>query len=109
MKRIKEFLQAHYAEILLVLAGLTLLFLLLGFRLGSLTFGNAADVEVASKQAGSSWYAIIDNPLNAPYKAMQRLALYTGLDGITIMRAVSAVWAVGAIILFYLVARQWHS
>ncbi len=109
MNTVRRFMRDHYIEILLCLAGFALLFLLLWFRLGSLTFGNAAAVEVTSKQAALSWHSIIDNPLNAPHSVVQRLVMYTGHSGITSMRLVSTVWAVIAIVLFYIVARQWHS
>jgi hypothetical protein len=105
----KSFLQKYGIEILVVAAVFALLFMLLWFRLGSLTFGNAAAVEVASRQAAVSWHAILDNPLYAPYTIMQRLVMMTGHDGITSMRLVTTVWAVLAMVLFYLVARQWHS
>ncbi len=109
MKPIKKFLQAHGIEMLLLTAGFALLFLLLWFRLGSLTFGEAAPVEAASRQAASSWRNIIENPLNAPYSVVQRVVMYTGHDGITSMRLVTTAWAIVAMVLFYLVARQWHS
>ncbi len=91
------------------MAGFALLFLLLWFRISSLTFGEAAPVEVASKQAAASWHGILANPLNAPYTVLQRLAVYTGHSGLTAMRLLATIWATTAIVLFYLVARQWHS
>lgn len=105
----KSFIQKYGTEIVLVTAAFVLLFMLLWFRLGSLTFGNAAAVETASRQAASSWHAIIDNPLYAPYTIVQRLVMLTGHDGITSMRLVTTMWAIIAMVLFYLVARQWHS
>ncbi|MDB5181822.1 MAG: conserved rane protein of unknown function [Candidatus Saccharibacteria bacterium] len=105
----KTFLQKYGVEILLVTAAFVLLFMLLWFRLGSLTFGNAAPVEVASRQAATSWQAILDNPLYAPYTVGQRLVMLSGHDGITSMRLVTTMWAILAMVLFYIVARQWHS
>lgn len=105
----KTFLQKYGAELLVVVTAFALLFLLLWFRLGSLTYGNAAEIEVASREAASSWQAIAQNPLYAPYTVTQRLVMLTGHDGVTSMRLVTTVWAVLAMILFYLVARQWHS
>lgn len=109
MKRIFEFLQDHWAEILVILTGFLLLFLLLWFRLGSLTFGNGAAAELTSREAASSWQSILANPLNAPYSAIQRIVMMTGHDGITSMRLVTTLWAIAAMVLFYIVARQWHS
>lgn len=109
MKPIKEFFQDYNKEILLVLAGFVLVFLLLWFRLGSLTYGNAAEVETQSRAAAATWHAILDNPLNAPYTVLQRLVMLSGHDGVTSMRLVSTLWAVLAMLLFYMVARGWHS
>jgi hypothetical protein len=109
VKPAKTFLQKYGVEILLVTGAFVLLFLLLWFRLGSLTFGMAASQEVTSQQSAHSWHTILDNPLNAPYTVIQRLVLLTGHHGITSMRLVTTAWAIVAMILFYLVARQWHS
>lgn len=109
MKPIKNFFADYGREMLLIFAGSLLVFMLLWFRIGSLTFGKAAAVEVASQQAALSWQTILANPLFAPYTVVQRLVLMTGHDGITSMRLVSTVWAILAIVLFYAVARQWHN
>lgn len=109
MNSAKTFLRAYGLEIVLIISAFALLFLLLWFRLGSLTFGHAAHIEVVSQQAALSWHAILNNPLNAPYTVIQRLVLATGHHGITSMRLVSTAWAVLAMVLFYIVARGWHS
>lgn len=107
--RPKSFLQKYGVEILLVTAAFVLLFLLLWFRLGSLTYGYAANVEVTGQQAAKSWHSIMANPLNAPYTVVQHIVLLTGHHGVTSMRLVTTMWAIVAMVLFYLVARQWHS
>jgi len=109
MKSLKQFFTEHGWEVLLVIGGLTLLFLLLWFRLGSLTYGQAAPLEVNGQQAALHWRTILNNPLDAPYTVLQKLVLLTGHHGITSMRLVSTVYAVLAIVLFYIVARGWHS
>lgn len=109
MNSLKNFFADHGREMLLLLAGFILLFMLLWFRLGSLTYGYAANSEVASQQAAFSWHTILHNPLNAPYTVMQRLVLLSGHHGVTSMRLITTAWAVLAMILFYIVARQWHS
>lgn len=109
VKPARAFLQKYGVEILLVSAAFVLLFMLLWFRLGSLTFGNAALIEVQSREAAATWHGILANPLYAPYTVVQRLVMLTGHDGVTSMRLVSTAWAVVAMVLFYLVARQWHS
>lgn len=89
--------------------GFALLLGLLWFRLGSLTYGNAADIEAATRAASSGWQAILNNPLNLPYSVVQRLVGYTGHDGITSLRLISTLFAMLAVALFYLVALQWHN
>lgn len=109
MNTFKDFLEEYGREILIITAGFLLIFMLLWFRLGSLTYGNAAPIEAAAREAAVSWRTILENPLYAPYKAVQRVVMMTGHNGITSMRLVSTLWAIGAMILFYMVARQWHS
>ena len=109
MKPIKTFFKNYGLETLLVSGAFLLLFLLLWFRLGSLTYGNAAAVEVASQKAAMSWQVILNNPLNAPYHIVQKLVMMTGHDGITSMRLVSTLFGILAMVLFYMVARGWHS
>lgn len=109
MKSIANFLTKHGREILALLAGFALMFLLLWFRLGSLTYGKASATEAQSQLAAKSWHAILNNPLNAPYSVVQRLVLLSGHHGVTSMRLVSTAWAIFAMILFYIVARQWHN
>lgn len=109
MNTFKDFFKDYGREILIVTAGFLLIFMLLWFRLGSLTYGHAAPIEATAREAAVSWHAILADPLNAPYKAVQRLVMMTGHDGVTSMRLVSTLWAIGAMIFFYMVARQWHS
>lgn len=109
MKPLRKLINEYGSEFLIIFAGSLLVFLLMWYRIGSLTHGLAAPIEVASQQTAFSWQAILANPLYAPYTIVQRLVMLTGHDGITSMRLVSTVWALGAIALFYLVARQWHN
>ncbi len=109
MKNTQRYLSQHGIELGLILGGAIVLSLLLWFRLGDQTFGNAAQIEVSSRQAALNWHTILANPLNAPYAIVQRLVLMTGHDGIVAMRAVSTLFAIATIGLFYLVARQWHN
>ncbi|HEX8182258.1 MAG TPA: hypothetical protein VF575_01500 [Candidatus Saccharimonadales bacterium] len=108
MKKYKLVISRHVWHILLGVASVALLLTLLWFRLGSLTYGNAADVEVASRTAAASWQNIITNPLNAPYSVVGRLVVATGHDGITSQRLISTMFGALAATLFYFVARQWH-
>ncbi len=108
MKKFKLIINDHIWQILLATAGVALLCLLLWFRLGSLTHGNAAAVEVASRASADSWQVILDNPLNAPYTMVLRLVTMTGHDGITSLRLISTLFGALAAVMFYFVALQWH-
>ncbi|HEX8226592.1 MAG TPA: hypothetical protein VF572_01860 [Candidatus Saccharimonadales bacterium] len=94
---------------LIAVIGAALLGSLLWIRIGSLTYGNAAAIEAATKLSASSWSAILENPLNAPYTVIQRIVDMTGHHGITSLRLISTLFAAAAALLFYLVARQWHN
>jgi hypothetical protein len=109
MKNSKPFIASYAPQIAVILAGAALLFFMLWFRLGSLTHGNASDIEAATRAASVSWKAIWDNPLNAPYTVVQHLVTMSGHHGITSLRLISTMWAAVAAGLFYLVARQWHN
>lgn len=109
MRSLKNILQKHGWELLLVSAAFVLLFLLLWFRLGSQTYGHAAPAELTTQRSSLHWRTILRDPLNAPYTILERLVLLTGHHGITSMRLISTMYAVLAIVLFYIVARQWHS
>ena len=109
MKQFKNLVSSHVWHIAIFCVATGLLFLLLWFRLGSLTYGNAADIEVATRGASTSWQAILSNPLNAPYTVVQHLVTLTGHTGITSLRLISTLFAILAVVLFYFVARQWHS
>jgi hypothetical protein len=108
-KKIQKFLKDYTWQSTVVLFAIAFLLSLLWFRLGSLTFGNAANIEAATKLSASSWQAVIENPLNLPYKIVHRIVQYLGHDGITSLRLISTVFGALAAVLFYQVARQWHS
>jgi len=109
MKNSKPSIASYAPSVAVILAGTALLFFMLWFRLGSLTHGNAADIEAATRAAAGSWQSIWDNPLNAPYTVMQHLVSMSGHHGITSLRLIGTLWAAVAAALFYLVARQWHN
>lgn len=108
MKPAKNFLKLHGWQLAVGLVGCVVLFLLLWYRLGSLTHGHAASLEVAASQIGQHWQTIAANPLNGPYTLLQRLVYLSGHHGITSLRLVSTVWALAAGLLFYSIVRRWH-
>ena len=110
--KIKQFFETskeYRWYILFTVVGICLLSFLLWFRLGSLTGGKAAAIELQTKAAAASWQAIILNPLNAPYKILQKIVIASGHSGITSLRLISTFFGLAAVCLFYFVARQWHS
>jgi hypothetical protein len=87
-----------------------LLLALLWFRLGSLTYGKAADLEAATAStADKGWVGLFQDPLNLPYGLVQQFVALTGHHGITSLRLISTVFAILAAVLFFLVAKQWHN
>lgn len=102
-------LRHHWLESVFVLFAVVLLSLLLWFRLESLTYHLAAPIELMSRQDAQSWHTIVNNPLNAPYSILQRLVILSGHSSLAAFRLVSTAFAILAMVLFYLVARQWHS
>lgn len=109
MKRFKSFLSDRIKHIFAVLTGLILLLGLLWFRLGSLTQGRAAELELSTHLSSATWQAILANPLYAPYNFLHLIGVVLGYSGVTSLRVTSTVFAVLAAVLFYLTARQWHS
>ncbi len=109
IKRFTSFASDYRVQIIGVVVGSIILLGLLWIKLGSLTHGNAADIEVMTQAAATSWTEILHNPLNLPYNVIIRLLAYTGHDGITSLRLISTMFAILAAVLFYMVALQWHN
>ncbi len=110
MKKLHLFISENARQIIGLAIGGLLLLGLLWFRLGSLTHGLAADVEVATAGAiAEGWRGLLENPLNLPYHLIQKAVYYLGHDGITSLRLISTMFAILAAGLFYIVARQWHN
>lgn len=81
---------------------------LLFFKLGPLTNG-LAEAEIASKNSALSLSNILNNPIYAPYKFLQYLLLKFDLQSIWTLRSISALIGGGAIGVFYLILKQWHT
>jgi hypothetical protein len=65
--------------------------------------------EIHTYETASSWQAIADDPLNAPYKIVLYGVLLLGHHSLLATRVVAAAFAVGASLLFFMVARGWFS
>lgn len=81
---------------------------LLLFRLGTLVPGLSAG-ELASKQSSANLRAIIDNPVDLPYKLVQFATQQAGNHGALTLRFASVVFAAGFVTLFYFVVRSWYT
>lgn len=109
MKLITSFISRNIVSSIAAVLAMGVLLGLLWYRLGSLTYGNAANIEVNAQLSSATWQAIVANPLNAPYNVVHLLAVVMGYTGITSLRLTSTVFAVLAAVLFYVAARQWHN
>jgi hypothetical protein len=85
-----------------------LLLCLYGYRLGTLVPAYSAP-EIAARQSSSSIQEIADNPINLPHKTGQFLLLKLGKRGPAAMRAVSVLFAIAAVWLFYSLLMRWHT
>jgi len=109
MKQFKSYLGDRLQQFLAIFAAFGLLLGLLWYRLGSLTQGKAAEIEVATQLSSATWQAIVANPLYAPYNFLHLIGVMLGYTGITSIRLTSTFFAIIAAVLFYFTARQWHS
>lgn len=93
-----------------VLYGLVGLFVgaVLFYQLGTLipTFSLP---ELAARADANSIHKIIDNPLFLPHKLMQYAFLWLGQNGAFWMRAVSALWGLAVVVIFFDIIRSWYS
>lgn len=93
---------ALYAALFAGLGGL------LFFQLPSLPGGYSSG-ELATAQMSAGWRTILDLPLNAPFLAAVRSLGYVMDNTMLAARIVAAVCGLGTLVLFYLLARHWHS
>lgn len=63
--------------------------------------------EVYTYQTASNLHAILNDPLNAPYKIVLYVVMQLGHHSLLATRLVAAAFAVAASLLFFMVARGW--
>jgi hypothetical protein len=107
MKKIYRLLTAHWRSILLCLGLAAGLFLLLGYRLGSLTHGVSHD-ELQTLGEYSSFHAIIGNPLNLPQKLVAWASWHIPMHGAALLRAPSALFGLATLVPFGYILRRWY-
>lgn len=83
--------------------------LLLFSSLHDLTHGKYASAEVQTAISSASLGAIIENPVNLPYKAVGLISQRVIGNDVLAMRATSALFGFVVIGLFYVVVRQLYS
>ncbi len=78
------------------------------YRIGSLN-PNYSKLEVESISSASQKSEIIKNPLYLPHKLAELAIFKYGFRSVAAFRAVSAIFTVAVIILFYRLLKRWHS
>ncbi len=92
---------------LLAIAGIVVIVVLMGYRLGSLTPG-LSQPELDLYESANSVSSIVDNPVNAPYKSAVYLVTRP-LDTAFGLRLTSAVVGALSVVLFFALARKLFS
>jgi len=107
MDRFQTFFFRIWRNSVLVLSLALITYLLYFHRLGSLLPGYSSTELHAYRTAGD-WHHIFHNPINAPFSALVWLLTAVWHHGILATRIVSAVFGLGAALLFYAIARIQH-
>jgi MFS family permease len=87
--------------------GLLLTAALLTIRLGSMP-AHFSSNELATYQTNMHLHNILHNPLNAPYNLVDYAFLYIPGHTIAVARLTSALFAVIAALLFFMIMLRWH-
>jgi hypothetical protein len=108
MKKVGNWFAATWYPVVLFIAATLLIAFFLWFQLGSLVPGFS-DAELKQRATSSTYQALMDNPLNAPHKALQLTAQFLKQTSPFAMRSASAI--IGLIIVgcFYYILRNWYS
>jgi hypothetical protein len=103
---ISKFLGTFWRQIL----AYSLVFVFVGgvlwFQLGTLVPSFSLP-ELAARADASSIHKLLANPLFLPHKLMQYALIRLGKTSPFWMRSVSALWALGIIMLFFDIIRDW--
>ena len=93
---------------ILALLGVALAASLLLWHLDSLTPAWSAG-ELATRSASSSLHAILNDPINAPFKLVVYGLIKIRPHSIMVVRLASALFGALTIGLFFFIVRSWHS
>lgn len=108
IKQIRRFLLRFSGPAFWTVIGLVLVSALLAVKLATLVPG-ASDAEVAAKAQTTTFSALIHNPLNLPHKLLEFVIQQVTGGGILATRAISAVFGLVTVCMFYYVMRVWHT
>jgi len=109
MKKITNWLGAHWRPLLLGTASFAILFLVGLYNLESITNGNLSNQEVVALKNAASGKDILADPLNLPFKLGQYALMSLGNTSVFFARSVTVVFGFIMIVLFYALARHWFS
>jgi hypothetical protein len=109
MKKLRTWLANNWRGLLLWSVTIIGAILLCFNNLESMTSGLLSRQEVEAVQAASSGKTIMADPLFLPHKALQWAVIHFAGGSVYLLRAVSALFGVGLVILFYFLVRHWFS
>ena len=81
----------------------------LSYKLFSLTNNAYSISEVTASQQAQSWHNLYNDPVNIPYNTLVWLGATLGHHSFALNRVVAALFALGAVGLFFYIVRSWMS
>ncbi len=107
MEKVRNWLASGWQPLVLSLGGVLLIAFLLWFQLDGLVDGFST-AEIAQKNSVATVHAIRENPLNLPYKILQKSIMKLGImhsSGRLASTLIGLALAVG----FFFVLREWYT
>lgn len=101
MERILNFFSLHWRLVLVGVGVACVLATLLFYNLGDLTPPQYTAAELTSQQQSSSVKTVLQNPVDAPYKALVWVGIKLGHHSVLVTRVAAALCAVVVAGLFY--------
>ena len=107
MKRFTSAFRRMWRPALIIIVIILFTFTLLFRYLGSQPAGLSSS-EVAARTASQNLHQIKSQPLQAPFTVPERIIIKVRPHSIAAARAVSALYGVGLLILFFAIVRFWQ-
>lgn len=108
MKRLGSFLADAWQPFIYAVVAIGVCITMYTFRSGTLVSGFSTS-EARSVLSATSGKRLLENPVSLPYKLGQYTLFKLDRAGARPMRALSSVFAIASIVLFYYVIRRWHT